>query len=262
MPITIEARRDFVENVVKLSLWLARRRMREGEPLEKAITLRTNIYRLSSLWDGNNHPAHGWHDERWDELLKKLAEIFARHDSDPESDALEEEGLNFLRPLLEARLATDVAAWPAPKAGDYGFFNFDLQPKEKPERINLHLVNRFAPRPPFQDPAARAEELSRLTHDVVAKEPQIAWVICHTWLNTFKPFQDLFPPEYAQSASPPSEMGFHYGWWGQFIDRTGGFHRKNGEHLRRTGTFPYACVACHCGIGSLWRHLETKFGIK
>ena len=62
-----EARRDFVTGIVPLSLWLAHRFWREGTAqrrgVREAITTRTDIYRLTCLWDGTNHPAQplqGW----------------------------------------------------------------------------------------------------------------------------------------------------------------------------------------------------------
>src|SRR5439155_26609630 len=79
--ITCEARRDFIEGVVPLSLWLARRLWREGMPLEEAIAARTNIYRLTCLWDGTHHSAHPrdeWRDPRWAELLEQLNLLLTR----------------------------------------------------------------------------------------------------------------------------------------------------------------------------------------
>jgi hypothetical protein len=102
----------------------------------------------------------------------------------------------------------------------------------------------------------------RLLSDAKAKQPEVETVHCGSWLNALKPFQELFPPEWAASMTAPSELRYHYGWWGQFIDRTGGFNRRNGEKLRATGKFPFPCVGCRCSTASLRAHLETRFGVR
>src|SRR5437870_5634728 len=95
-PITTEDRRHFVEGIVPLSLWVAHRFWREGMPLEEALTARTNIYRLTCLWDGERHPARppdGWRDPSWEELLGRLKALYDKHDED--TTALEREGLEL-----------------------------------------------------------------------------------------------------------------------------------------------------------------------
>ena len=125
--------------------------------------------------------------------------------------------------------------------------------------LGLHLGNPFAPESPFADPRARAEELWRLVGDVCRDRPEITEIGTGTWLNSFQPFLDFFPPEWAASATPFSRLVPGMGWWGQFLDRRGGFHRKNGEHVRRTGKFPYPVMDCHCRIDRLKEHLRSKF---
>jgi hypothetical protein len=261
--MTLEARRDFVEGVVPLSLWLARRLWHKGMALPEAITARTNIYRLTCLWDGTHHPAHprdGRRDRRWEELLAQLELLFTRHADAEEPEALERQGLELLWPVLEPRLAVDVQSWPSLQNRPFGFFIYNDSPADR--SIALHLANPFAPRSPFADPQARAAELSRLLDEATALSPCPLRVTCGSWLNTFPPFLQFFPHAWAASASEARPLGYHYGWWGQCIDRTGGFHRRNGEHLRRTGQFPYPCVHCSCALSELRWHLQENFDLK
>lgn len=257
--ITREARRDFVEGVVPLSLWLARRLWREGMDLGEALTARTNIYRLTSLWDGRNHPARpaeGWRDPRWEELLGQLRLLFERHAGSEDTTVLEQQGLQLLWPVLEARLTTDSAGGPTARARPFGFFTYDYSPAER--SVTLHLANPCPPRSPFAEPAARVAELGCLLDEAMARDPSPLRVLCSSWLNAFPPFQAFFPPVWASSASPPTPLGYHYGWWGQFINRTGGFHRPNGAHLRETGQFRYPCVRCTCSVDELREHLVAR----
>lgn len=263
MPLSLKARRDFIEGVVPLSLWLARKLNREGMPLFEALTVRTNLYRMTVLFDGKNHPATGFKDERWNEAAADLQRIYDRHKDDADSGPLEREGWERLRLLVEPRIEADARGWPKPEERPFGFFTYEFaRPKNGSSRIDLHLANPFVPESPFANPGARAAELMRLLSDAKAKQPEVETVHCGSWLNALKPFQELFPPEWAANMTAPSELRYHYGWWGQFIDRTGGFNRRNGDKLRATGVFPFPCVGCQCSVASLRKHLEKMFGIR
>jgi hypothetical protein len=258
-----EARRDFVTGIVPLSLWLAHRFWREGMSVREAITTRTDIYRLTCLWDGTNHPSRppeGWRDERWEEILGQLEALYESYPDGTDTMALEHEGLALLWPLLEARLEQELRPGWNPRARPFGFFTYNQGPEER--SLALHLANACAPRSPFADPQARAIELRRLLDHALTSSPPPVRVTCGSWLNSFPPFLQFFPPSWAASASAPSRLGHTYGWWGQMIDRTGGLHRRNAEHLRQTGSFPYACVRCGCSMEELDAHLEARFGIR
>jgi hypothetical protein len=273
MSITLEARRDFVEGVVPLSLWVARRLCRHGMAFEEAIR-RTIIYRLTSLCPGRHDPAHapaGGRDLCWEELLGQMQAVFARYNDSEDTAALEREGLELLWPVLEPGLELDVRSWPlpfekgAPRERPFGFFTY-YKSSESPT-IGLHLANPFAPRSPFADPQARAAELRGLLDEATdasrfaGTRPAPVRVGCGSWLCSFPPFLQLFPPEFASSAEP-EPLHHSYGWWGQFINRSGGFHRRNAEYLRRTGDFPYGCVWCACEISELRAHLDREFAAK
>jgi len=58
----------------------------------------------------------------------------------------------------------------------------------------------------------------------------------------------------------PIALGMHLGWWGQMLDRTGGFRaRNNGRFLRETGRFPFQCVTCECTVEGVEAHLRNNF---
>ena len=264
MPITLEARTHFVRNVTKLSLWLGRRRSGPGAGFSEWLTRHTPVYRLTALWDGERHPAHppqGWSDASWDAAVRDLAEM-------PVCD--EDAGLRRLWPLLQPRIRRDVADWPHIPSGIgterrvrlFGFFLYDLTEFGRATtEMNLHMGNTQAPESPFHDVPARAGELARLLRDAQSLKPDMEWIQCASWLNTFAPFLRLFPAAWAGSATPPRPPGYSYGWWGQFVWRDGRFHKRNGEHLRRTGQFPFPAVVCRCRIASLRQHLRQCFGV-
>jgi hypothetical protein len=54
-------------------------------------------------------------------------------------------------------------------------------------------------------------------------------------------------------------MGNGAGHWGQFTDRTGRFHTRNGFRFRETGELPFPCLVCSCPIDEILTHLEANF---
>lgn len=257
MPITLEIQRELIEGLVPLSLHVAWRRSREGVPFAEVLKAHVNLYRLTALYDGKVMPYNapsGWRDDAWETLLHHVRVIYERHAAAPTSEAFEREGYALLWPVLEPALARAVAQWPRLEDRPYGFFSYNLKdlPQASGRAIELHLENPFAPVSPFADPEARRCELRRLLADVTAAHPEVTHVTTGTWLNSLKPFLALFPPEWAASATlstAPFLAGNH--WWGQFYDRRGGFNRKNAEHLRVTGEFPYPPMDCQCRIDSV-----------
>ena len=253
MPITPEARRDFVENVTGLSLELAGRRGDKLGAFGSILTAQTPVFRLTSLWDGVHHPAHGWDDPEWRELLERLSMSGER-------------GLDVLLPLVLARIEQDVARWPWIPSGLgvedlsdrlFGMFLYEVGPGGKEDTLDLHMGNSLSPASPFRDAAARRLDLLALLDDAQQRYPLLEQIESTSWMNTFQPFLQLFPASWQQSASRPIPLQYTYGWWGQLVSRTGAFHRENGEHLHRTGRFRYPCVACTCTIDALRRHLAT-----
>jgi len=69
----------------------------------------------------------------------------------------------------------------------------------------------------------------------------------------------LFPEAWIQSAERRTEMRYTMGHWGQFMDRRGDFHEKNGAFFRRTGEMPYPSSLCRCNIGMVLDHLHETF---
>jgi hypothetical protein len=229
----------------------------------ESIAIRTNVYRFTTLFDGEHHPAYtpNWRDERWEGLLDRLDEIDRKHPEGDATRAMEAEALALLWPLMEGRLAADVAAWPAPERKPFGFFHYQAGDEGWEEgRVTLHLSNPFAPRSPFDDLRQRAVELVQLLRHAREQRGELHTVSCGSWLSAFGPFQSLFPASFAASASEPYPLAHHYGWWGQMMDRRGRFHAGNGMHLRRTGEFRYPCITCRCSINEAIGHLRERFG--
>ena len=87
----------YVTEFTRLSLWYVDKILREGEPdFARAVNLRVNIYRNTSLYDGQNHPAHQDVGPAWAEVLDRLKGIYDRRRDDPSAEGFEAEGLALL----------------------------------------------------------------------------------------------------------------------------------------------------------------------
>ncbi|MBI1925424.1 hypothetical protein HYR99_14380 [Candidatus Poribacteria bacterium] len=244
---------NYVREFTKLSLWYAHKRIREGEShFEDAINVRVNIYRNTSLYDGVRHPSHEEVGPEWAEILERLRAIFDRYMNEPSTARLEEEGLDLLWPYLRKHRNPP----PPPESRPYECWSYDC----RGDGVNIHIANLYQPRSPLSDMRIPfAASLIRLLCDVRAERPEIEIVRCGSWLNSVPPFQALFPASWKQSAHLSPEVRYTMGHWGQFTDRRGDFHARNGARFRETGAFPFPNLRCECRIEEALAHLTGNF---
>ena len=248
---------NYVREFTKLSLWYAHKRIREGESdFEDAINVRVNIYRNTSLSDGKRHPSQGEVGPEWAEILDRLRVVVNTHMNDPSTERLEEAGLDLLWPYMKACLLEDSNPLPPLENRPYECWSYNYGPRG----VHLHIANLYQPRSPLSNmyiPFAAA--LIRLLHAVRAEQPDIEIVRCGSWLNSVPPFQALFPTRWKQSAQPRLEVRYTMGYWGQFMNRRGNFHARNGARFRETGAFPLPNLGCECPIIEVIDHLRKRF---
>ncbi len=259
MASRLEIRRNYDRECVKLKIWYVNRLLQtEQRSFEELITTRVDIYRRTHLWDGENHPARGYADPRWDELVQQLQEIFRHHHrADATTQALEEAAYALLLPAMEERLAGERKGNLWEGAGQiipptpYGCFSRDYAE----DIVHIHFTNVLQPRSPFRDMPALTRSLLKLLDDLEKDRPDIRIVQCGSWINNFPPFRSLFPPEWHEKCriSGPS---YTYGYWGQFMTHTGDFHYPNAARFRATGEFPFPCLVCSADRDSVRNHVE------
>ena len=241
-----EIRIHYVSHFLNLSLWYVRVLMaREGIAFEDAIVSRVNVYRNTDFFDGTHHPAWGHEDLDWNAYLKGLKAIFDRC----KGEAWEEEGLAYLWPRV-----TKEGRRPSAKGRPYHCWTYD----DGEDYIALHIANVYQPKSPLSEMrGAFRDTLLQLLRDTRARRPEVKIVWCGSWLNSAPPFLALFPESWRESAKVSRKSGVGMGHWGQFMDRTGRFHVRNGEHLRATGAFPYPSRSCHAPLDEIIAHLEA-----
>lgn len=258
MAITLEHRKDFVENTTKLSLWLASKYFSEGMQFEEALTKATPVFRFTTLWDGVNHPASEYSNDEWNILLAQLIKELKKSSI----EQFEESGMELLKPFLEPRYKKDVEAWPwIPSA--LGSTNFELRLHgmflyeiTEQNELDLHMGNIYAPKSPFKNVKLLSKTFLLLLKSVLESEKNVEQIVCESWMNSFEPFLTLFPKEWFDNSSKTDMKNYTYDIWGQMMNRFGGYNKPNGDYLRKNGKFPYPSIKCGCSIKLLREHLQ------
>ncbi|MFA6566571.1 MAG: hypothetical protein WCS96_00015 [Victivallales bacterium] len=140
----------------------------------------------------------------------------------------------------------------------YEFHHEYFEPPDSGELLTLHFRNYFAPDSPSDHGNELAARLSELVAKARVERPDVRKVQCASWLNNIPFFLRLFPDAWqANAADCPYEPSA--GWWGQFIDRSGGISLKNTAYLKERGEFKYKNTHSVCAISDLERHLSVIY---
>ena len=246
----------YVMGFTRLSLWYVWRLAATGaEPFADVVNKRVNIYRNTSFYDGKHHPSGDDVGPGWAALVDRLAALFTVHREDASTHGFEEAGLDLLWPWLEARLKKggDGPAGERP----YECWSYDYTGSG---RLNIHIDNVYTPGSPLSEMFTPfAASLIRMLLDSLERCPEVTVVRCSSWMNSTPRFRSLFPPRWVKSEVVNPHVGYTMGHWGQFMDRRGDFHVRNGQRFRATGTLPYAASSCECGINEALDHLTRRF---
>lgn len=251
-----EVRCRYVKGFTRLSLWYVWRLAKTGsEPFADVVNKRVNIYRNTSFYDGKRHPSRDDVGPEWVAVVDRLASLFIRHKDDSAATCFEVEGLALLWPCLEARLkvADDGPSGERP----YECWSYDYT---ETGRLNIHIDNVYRPESPLSEMfTAFAASLIRMLRDSRTRRPDIMIVRCSSWMNSAPRFRSLFPARWAESEVVNPHIGYTMGHWGQFMDRRGDFHARNGRLFRATGTLPFPASACECEVSEALSHLTIRF---
>lgn len=254
----IKMRREFVRGVTALKLWHAWRLQREeGSDFETVFAKRVKIQAMTVFApDPASDKAED--AEGWERVLSELRGLYEGRRADTTSASIEAEGLELLSPYLEPCLARDVAVaikWLEDAVGcfRYEYHTFYPEP-DGDDYLTLHFRNAYQPDSPFKHIPEMVESLREIGKRAAVERPDVTWVQCATWVNSVPAYAGLFPQSWTDT-SLPGKPGNHTGWWGQFMDRRGGFHAKNAQQFRDTGKFPYQHRMCRCTVTEFNDHL-------
>ncbi len=252
---------EYVRELTKLKLWYVWwLRKHGGLDFDTAVEKRVGIVRMS-VFRGDDPRNPGPEDVGgWERVLAKLRGVYEKHKDAPTSDDIEAEGLKLLWPFLEPAIKRDLAETAQWLRDAIGCFQYEFRPfyaePDSEDHLTLHVRNAYQPDSPFQHFSEMVDSLKQVVSRAELERPDVNMVQCATWLNSLPPFARLFPSAWIENARP-GFPGNHTGWWGQFMDRRGGFHFVNAQRFRKTGEFPYRHVLCRCTTSDLLRHLSS-----
>jgi hypothetical protein len=245
---------NYCREFTKLSLWYARKRILEGQSdFENALNERVNIFRHTSLMYGGKHPTKDDIPE-WNAILADLEKVFDAHINDEDTAKLEDKGLAVLLPILEAKIDRFKLGRTEPRP--YEAWTCDVWKNH----VNIHIANTYLPESPLSEKRTEfAAALIRLLEDTQQSNPEVDTVSCGSWLNSVPTFLELFTEQWKRDGKAGRNVRYTLGHWGQFTDRRGDFHARNGARFRDTGGFPYPALGCNDLIEAVLAHLRITF---
>ena len=259
---------NFLKGLTKLSLWFVAKLVQEGtSEFSDALIRRVNIFRHTDLYDGKRNPSRETVGKAWYALVDELEAIYL---SSP--DEFEDRGLHLLWPHIDARIQQPEDA-EGPVARPYECWTSNVRDAglvcdktgENVQRfpcsmVEIHIDNVYKPKSQLSEMRIPfAASLIRLLEDAQRTHPDIETVRCESWMNSGPGFSCFFPPSWLEDAVPVDWINYEVSHWGQFEDRRGDFHSRNGEEFRSTGKLPFRCTSCCSPIAEVLKHLQTNF---
>ena len=191
----------------------------------------------------------------WLELENQLADIHANASS---AEVFEAQAMECVRPVLETFARKTFGSTVKLAGHQCGSLKYDAPEPATPLEVSFHIGNAVAPQSIFADPAYLPHCLLDLMNQTETKYGANV-LKTGTWLNSLPKWLELFPAEWHASLSPVNtDVGWHYGFWGQFYSAKGTLNVKYARHLRDTGTFLFYPRDGRCSFTALRHHLKQK----
>ena len=247
-PKTMEEHLDYLLSMVRLKLFFLARWQKEHPEEDFACILRNrvDIFRKTDLNPEARTPVGCYFDlPPWRRVEDRLREIYRMVKGD--ETCFEEWGFDFLRPMVERRCERDFYDCSSISAYQCGFLRYNL--KIGPDgTLGFHIANDRVPNSFFDDPDHIRDCFNRLL-DVAELDFHAEYIGTSTWLNSVPKWLALFPQEWRDNlGEPDTDVRWHYGFWGQFINARGAFNERAAAVLRTTGKLPYYPRHSRCRV--------------
>lgn len=257
---TLEEHREYLYEIVKLKLFYLHLSLTEIHPEEsfsQAIRNRVDIYRKTDANPLLHTPNKLFFDApAWMNMESAAEEIFKQYSADTDSDRamFEQKAFEVFRPSLDARCRRD---WLDDSVlANYQCGSLKHDPVLKGETLNFHIANAVRPNSIFDDPLYMPRCFRALLR--VAKEKFHAkYIYTGTWLNSCEKWLALFPPVWREHIENENHnVGWHYGFWGQFINAKGTYAKKTGDYLREHKAFRYWPKGSYILVDEMNEHIS------
>lgn len=258
---TLAEHREYLHEIVRLKLWFLHSYLlrHPGETFREALRERVDIYRKTIFNPGLLNPTAEEIDFQapgWQALETALEVCFRAAGNDVAR--FEHEGFELLRDAIDARAARDWIDVSFIDGYQCGSLRYEYGKLEK-DTVDVHIANARRPGSMFEEP-------EYLGHCFLELMRAAEWKFgCRrfrvfSWLNSSSKWLTYFPAEFAADRGPAmTDIRWHYGFWGQFIDARGLFHHKNAEFFRANGIMPYATRESFCSFAAMRQHLRNRF---
>lgn len=249
--------------MIRLSLWFVWhwKQAHPDETIESNLRNRVDIFRKMDLYesamDSDNPP---FDNTAWIDFENAVSEIYSATSLD--DDTFVEKSFKIFKQSIDEAFDSRWIDFQKPISMKCGSLTYHDSDKNNPSMIAIHIANALAPASIFDDPLYLPGCLTNLMNRTEA-EFGVDTIHCGSWLNSHPRWLELFPKEYHGNLSKPDEeIQWHLGFWGQFINASGGFHSRNAEKFRKTGTMPFAYRTSDCSFDLLREHLNKILNTK
>lgn len=261
-PKTLEEHREYLHEIVKLKLFFVHLWLEQHpeESFRNVIRNRVDIYRKTDANPGPHTPEAVFFDlPAWKTMEDKALECYAANREN--RTAFESEAFEIFRPSVDLRCERDYLDNSVLAKYQCGSLKHDPSPcPSDPTSISFHIANAIRPRSIFENPDYLRSCILLLCQ-AVKTQWGIKTLQCGSWLNDCGKWCEFFPPEWTEHMGARNEdVGWHYGFWGQFITARGTFNAKYGSILRETGRLPYYTRYSYCSVESLEKFTLERLG--
>ena len=258
VPKTMDEHLDYLFSMIRLMLFFLARWQRNHPEEDFSFILRNrvDIFRKTDINPEGLVPVGNYYElPPWQKVEKRLHEIYLLVKGDEK--CFEEWGFDFLRPYVERRCERDFYDCSRMAAYQCGFLRHNPAPNPNEPTLGFHIANDRSPNSFFDDPAHIRECFNQLL-DVAENQFHVLNIGTGTWLNSVPKWLALFPQEWQDHMSEPNtDVMWHYGFWGQFINARGTFNAKAAAILRTTGELPCYPRRSWCSIKAMREHINS-----
>lgn len=252
---TVEEHKYYLEEIVKLSLWVTAKYCNEHpeKDIYNELDKRTPIFNHTQFNKFHMFDIEQPKPKEWFDMKNKLKELYIS-DNTPEN--FEKSGYKLIKPFIYGRVDFDMEdLYGVEEDEDESWIRYDIE--KDSNRVELHFENSLYPKSFLSDKKHFYRKLDKCYQELKAKG--IKNLYAGSWLNSYDKFLNLLPPQWKESRIVEKEdIEFHLGFWGQFFKSNEEFNEKSGTYLRKTGRVPFPEATCEMTVEELEEFLKTK----
>ncbi|MDK1288215.1 hypothetical protein [Pseudoalteromonas umbrosa] len=250
---------DYLLDMVKLKIWFIFhfRNVFSGDSFANFVNTRTMLLAYTSLNLNNLYSDTKSSDPcLWDEILSELESYIS---NSVNFDDFEAFSLKLIKPYLEPRVDKDMEGleWMCtdPKYKLMNPFKYNLGVEGN--KLEFHFENHHYPKSILGNKECMMSALEVMVND--AKNNNFKYIEGTTWLNNFKPWLRVFPPQWQANGSLDShDIKGNLGFWGQFISSNLTLNKKVSDRFKRNKLLPYPMKTCFAHVDDFSRFLEME----